>query len=437
MIDHDQHSSWLTIAGTALSGLGATLNGLNSLYGLSSQMPHLSSAAGAAAGAAPVVAGSVVSGAAALTSGWLTAAKIGASCAGGACTAGAGLTVSTLSLGAGCMYASVGFIYFIYSILNLNTSKPPRHAPVGNDAKQYPTPSWLSTRVLNWGVMGRVGAGKSTLINAFRGLRPRDPEAAPVGIGHTTKRPQPYTFTGDVAALTRNMARLWDLPGAGTKDWPCASYIRDVGLRHFDGVVLVTSGAFSENEVELIRQLMVFKVPYYVVRNKVDQDAINNAQDNDLDVEETLAEIRTELLDYGCDPTRTFCISAKHPECPDFDFNLLLHAMAVDVTAIRGELPDFHGEVSNPLRRTASWEPRSSKQLHTPPTRRGKSWHHSRAQSLTAGALGAFSIQGSLAGDTNGSLPDDSFYYEQQTPDRPEMPSGPPAFRGHLKGSPL
>ena len=44
------------------------------------------------------------------------------------------------------------------------------------------------------------------------------------------------------------MARLWDLPGAGTKDWPSESYVRDAGLRHFDGVLLVVAGAFSDAE---------------------------------------------------------------------------------------------------------------------------------------------------------------------------------------------
>lgn len=44
------------------------------------------------------------------------------------------------------------------------------------------------------------------------------------------------------------MARLWDLPGAGTKDWPTETYICDAGLRHFDGVLLVVAGAFSDAE---------------------------------------------------------------------------------------------------------------------------------------------------------------------------------------------
>merc|ERR1719473_2528305 len=194
--------------------------------------------------------------------------------------------------------------------------------------------------------MGRVGVGKSTLINAVRGLHARSPGAAPVGIGHTTRRPKPYSFVGDVATLTRNMARLWDLPGAGTQDWPCATYVRDAGLRHFDGVIFVTSDAFSELEAALMRQLQEFQVPYYIVRNKVDQDVANNVEDNNRSVEESLAEIRHELFDRGCDPARTFLISAKNPQCADFEFGMLLRTMANDVASQRVELPEFVGQHS-------------------------------------------------------------------------------------------
>lgn len=336
----DDPGQWITMAGTALSGLGMTLNGIHSLYGLSAHVSQGATAGNAAAGAAPAVAGTVVGGAAALISGWLASMKLG--------SVGASLSLTTVGLGAGCAYASIGFLYFMYSIVRVQKKLPPRHAPLEGslEAKLYPTPEWLSTRVLNWGVMGRVGVGKSTLINSLRGLHPRSPDAAPVGIGHTTRRPHPYSFVGDVAKLTRNMARLWDLPGAGTQEWSSETYIRDTGLRHFDGVIFVTSDAFSEIEANLMTQLLDFKVPYYVVRNKVDQDVQNNAEDNGATVEESLSEIRRELVDRGCDTTRTFLISAKHPECADFEFGLLLRMMASDVVLQRNELPEFVEEVT-------------------------------------------------------------------------------------------
>eukprot|EP00930_Biecheleria_cincta_P013174 TRINITY_DN11890_c0_g1_i1.p1 TRINITY_DN11890_c0_g1~~TRINITY_DN11890_c0_g1_i1.p1 ORF type:complete len:669 (-),score=110.68 TRINITY_DN11890_c0_g1_i1:204-2018(-) len=281
----------------------------------------------------------------AVASGWFAAAKM-ASYSGGLLASNI-FNLSTVGLGAGCVYASLGLLHFLRSLAKLSGDKPPMHAPAAGspEAGLFPSPEWLNTRVLNWAVVGCVGVGKSTLINAMRGLNSRSPGAAPVGVGHTTRKPKPYSFTGNLAALTRNMARLWDLPGAGTKDWPLATYVRDAGLRHFDGVVLVTCGAFSESEGMLQKQLMEFKVPCYVVRNKVDQDAINNAQDNDVNVDDTMQEIRQELLDHGCDPKKMFLISAKHPGCPKFDFGALLHCMASDVSAQRAELPEFCGEL--------------------------------------------------------------------------------------------
>lgn len=332
---HD--SSWITVLGAALSGLGATVNGLNSLYGVSSQFSS------ALPSGTTAMAGTLVSGTMAVTSGLLAAAKGTAGAAASGVAAGGPLSLTTLSLGAGCIYASCGLVYFVHSLMRTSTASPPAHAPLPGspEANEFPQPDWLSTKVLNWAIMGRVGVGKSTLINALRGLTARSPEAAPVGVGHTTRRPKVYSFTGDVAVLTANMARLWDLPGAGTKDWPSATYIRDAGLRHFDGVVLVTCGAFSDSEVELLSQLVDFKVPYYIVRNKVDQDVVNNLQDNGTDVKETLDEIRSELLENGCDATRSFLISAKEPSCPDYDFAALLRHMAADVMEQRAALPEF------------------------------------------------------------------------------------------------
>lgn len=33
-----------------------------------------------------------------------------------------------------------------------------------------------------------------------------------------------------------------------SQEWPSETYIRDAGLRHFDGVLLVVAGAFSDAE---------------------------------------------------------------------------------------------------------------------------------------------------------------------------------------------
>jgi len=306
--------SWPSIV-TTFGGVTSAANGLHNLYcGLST-----------------------------LAAGWFPTAK--ASIVAGACVgaAGFGSMGAMFGVGAGFISASAGLAYFIHVLAQMNTENPPCHAPQQGtaDAQAYPSPDWLSLRVLNWAVIGRVGSGKSTFINTIRCLKANDPGAASVGVGHTTTQPQPYNFNGQMAETVGNMARIWDVPGAGTKQWPCASYLRDAGLRYFDGVVFVTSGAFSEMDLDLIQQLLAFKVPYYIVRNKVDQDVANNLEDNGVGVNDTLSEIRQELLHNGCDPLRTFLISAKHPDSDHYDFGLLIRTMALDVSSIRGQLREF------------------------------------------------------------------------------------------------
>lgn len=334
------HDGLLSLTGTVLSGLGTTLNGISTLYTLSSHF-HAHSA-----DALAVVSSSL--------HGALWAAKA---------TLGVFLdnSMGAVSLGGGCISVSIGLLHFLRSVAKLNVERPPLHAPDQaadpEEARRYPTPEWLEPRrVLNWAVVGRVGAGKSSLINALRGLQPHDTGAAPVGVGHTTKRPKPYSFTGELASMSLNMARLWDLPGAGTRDWPSATYVRNAGLRHFDGVLLVTAGAFSDAEEDLLKQLVDFQVPCYVIRNKVDQDTENNKQDNGLTAEETLAEIRLELLSYGCQPTRIFLVSSKRPDSTDFDFQVLLHSMAEDVSRQRSDWEENENDAT-PIFQDAQSEP--------------------------------------------------------------------------------
>jgi len=65
---------------------------------------------------------------------------------------------------------------------------------------------------------------------------------------------------------------LWDLPGVGTPDHPQANYIKKMGVRHFDMVVVMTAGRFTEAELMLVDELRFWKIPFFVVKNKVDAD---------------------------------------------------------------------------------------------------------------------------------------------------------------------
>jgi GTPase SAR1 family protein len=233
---------------------------------------------------------------------------------------------AAVGLGAGCAYFSMGVLYFFCQAI-WGDVRLPSHSPAEDslEAVEYRLPYWIDTRMLNWGVVGRVGAGKSSLVNALRAITSTDPRAAAVGIGHTTWIPQPYNLISDVDTPAQHVVRLWDLPGAGTSDWPSESYIPDAGLRFFDGVIFVLSGAPLDTELHMLQRLREFKVPHYVVRSKVDQDVVNNAEDIGAAPLETVAEVRTELLNFACcDDDRIFVISTRQDGYEFGDFRRVL-----------------------------------------------------------------------------------------------------------------
>jgi hypothetical protein len=60
--------------------------------------------------------------------------------------------------------------------------------------------------------------------------------------------------------------RLWDLPGGGTIIFPQDKYIQTMGLRHFDVVIIVSSGRLTEAEHFIREELNKHKVPVFFVR---------------------------------------------------------------------------------------------------------------------------------------------------------------------------
>lgn len=174
--------------------------------------------------------------------------------------------------------------------------------------RDYPVPSWLtnSEGTMNVAVVGNSGVGKSLLINKMRRLKPGAAEWAPTGVKETTLRPMMYTFPGI------DKVRLWDLPGAGTPGFPKENYLRDMGLRHFDSVLIVTANRFTSTEVMLREELERYTVPYFMVRTKIDLDIWNNKEDNKLEEAVTLKNIRDELVQHGV--SQIYLVSSREPD---------------------------------------------------------------------------------------------------------------------------
>ena len=90
---------------------------------------------------------------------------------------------------------------------------------------------------IHLGICGSSGSGKSSLVNAFRGLRNGTDHAAPTGTTETTMVITRYPDPREELPYSR---LVWfDCPGAGTLTIPGWQYFNQQGLFIFDVIVLV------------------------------------------------------------------------------------------------------------------------------------------------------------------------------------------------------
>jgi len=189
---------------------------------------------------------------------------------------------------------------FLNGVASSLSSQLPSFVQNGEECLHYPVPEALTdanyVRTVNVAVTGASGAGKSLFVNNVRGIKHGHPDWAPVGVNETTAEPIPYAFPGEPRV------RLWDMQGASTtctSENTSAIYIRKIGLRYFDIVLLLSCRRFSELEYEVVTELRGHGVPFFFVRTKLDVDIMNNMADNRLDAEETERKIREDLLVSG------------------------------------------------------------------------------------------------------------------------------------------
>ena len=90
---------------------------------------------------------------------------------------------------------------------------------------------------LHFAVCGGSGAGKSSLINAFRGLKNTSALAAPTGVNETTLDITRYPDSRKELPYRRLV--WYDFPGAGTLKNPGWQYFNQQGLFIFDIILLV------------------------------------------------------------------------------------------------------------------------------------------------------------------------------------------------------
>ena len=132
----------------------------------------------------------------------------------------------------------------------------------------------------HFAIAGISGSGKSSLVNAFRGLRSRDAGSAAVGVTETTLQMTRYPD-----ANPENPYVWYDIPGAGTlkcRDW---QYFNEQGLYVFDCIIVLFDNRFTMTDIAILVNARRFNIPTYIVRSKADQHIRNVMMDMGYDSE--------------------------------------------------------------------------------------------------------------------------------------------------------
>ncbi|KAK0505357.1 P-loop containing nucleoside triphosphate hydrolase protein [Armillaria luteobubalina] len=122
-------------------------------------------------------------------------------------------------------------------------------------------------------VAGSSGSGKSSLVNAFRGIWDDEEGAAPTDIVETTSVVAPYPDPNPA-----NPFVWFDVPGSGTLSCPDWTYFNDQGLYIFDAIIILFNDCFTATDIAILQSCDRFKIPAYIVRSKSDvhiDDLIN------------------------------------------------------------------------------------------------------------------------------------------------------------------
>ncbi|KAK0218298.1 interferon-inducible GTPase-domain-containing protein [Armillaria nabsnona] len=114
-------------------------------------------------------------------------------------------------------------------------------------------------------ITGLSGSGKSSLINAFRGIWDDDEGAAMTDIVESTSVVTRYPDPNP-----DNPFIWFDVPGSGTLACPDWTYFNDQGLYIFDAIIILFNDCFTATDIAILKNSERYNIPTYIVRSKSD-----------------------------------------------------------------------------------------------------------------------------------------------------------------------
>ncbi|XP_069496900.1 interferon-inducible GTPase 5-like [Ambystoma mexicanum] len=179
----------------------------------------------------------------------------------------------------------------------------------------------LENAQLDIAITGESGSGKSTFVNAIRGMEDEVDGAAKTGVVETTMLATPYQYHN------HSNVTIWDLPGIGTPMFKADTYLETVNFSRYDFFILIASERFKENHIQLALEIQRMGKKFYFVRSKVDSDlyASQKRRKTTYNEERILKEIRDNCIDClkegGIASPKVFLLSCC--ELGLYDFQLM------------------------------------------------------------------------------------------------------------------
>ncbi|KAG9338340.1 hypothetical protein JZ751_025897 [Albula glossodonta] len=182
----------------------------------------------------------------------------------------------------------------------------------------------LDKTELHIAVTGVSGKGKSTFVNAIRGLGDEDEGSAPTGVVETTMEPTPYHHP-NYPNVT-----FWDLPGIGRETFSADQFLDKVGFHRYDFFIIISSERFTSHDANLGKAIQKMGKHFYFIRSKIDESLrAKRVRKSNYDEKATLDQIRQDCISglqkFGVGAPKVFLISSF--ELDKYDFPQLQEAM--------------------------------------------------------------------------------------------------------------